>query len=231
MSVRSDEAAILEELHKDEERLHEDEQKLHMDEKKVIVAFSLIAVILLGSIAGAVYLFRSVEARIAQSTSQSEARVEQPIVSPTATTTILSATSTPSPTTTPSKQVNTKPATQDYYINVGSGTNQSSDWTDVFGATTTLDLSQYQNIKEVHFEAFVNVPTANGTVSVRLYNATDKHPVWNSEVTKEGSAETDHLISPALSYDKGAKLYQVQMKSQLNVAANLVQSRIHVVAK
>ena len=92
---------------------------------------------------------------------------------------------------------------------------------------TSLDFGSYNRIKEVHFEASVYVPTANQSVSVRLYNVTDKHPVWYSEVTMAGGPSA-YLTSPAVSYDTGTKLYQVQMKTQLQSTANLVQSKIHV---
>ncbi|EKD86984.1 MAG: hypothetical protein ACD_37C00088G0007 [uncultured bacterium] len=124
-----------------------------------------------------------------------------------------------------------KTTTKDHYINIGSGTNQSSDWTDVSGALTTADIGQYPDIKEVHFEAFINVPTANGSVSVRLFNKTNSYLVSNSEIIRDGIVETYHFISPALIYDVGPKLYQVQMKSQLNVLANLVSARIHIVTE
>ncbi len=122
-------------------------------------------------------------------------------------------------------------ATKDYYINLGSGTDQSSDWADVQGALTTFDFGQYYNIKEVHFEASISVPTANGTVSVRLFNETDMHPVWNSEITGPASSQSTLMISPGIIYDNAPKMYQVQMKSQLNVSANLLEARFHIIAQ
>ena len=116
---------------------------------------------------------------------------------------------------------------QGVFYPLGSGSSTASDWTDVPGVVTSLDFGSYNRIKEVHFEASVYVPTANQSVSVRLYNVTDKHPVWYSEVTMAGGPSA-YLTSPAVSYDTGTKLYQVQMKTQLQSTANLVQSKIHV---
>jgi hypothetical protein len=117
---------------------------------------------------------------------------------------------------------------KDYYVSLGSGTSQASDWTDVPGVAAVIDFGQYPHIKEIHFEASVYVPTANEWVSIRLYNETDKHPVWNSQVTTNAAA-TAYLTSPALNYDTGSKLYQVQMETQLQAPATLVQSRIHII--
>ena len=124
----------------------------------------------------------------------------------------------------------TKSGVKDYFIPLGSGTNQSSDFSDVVGVLASVDFGGYQNIKEIRFEASINVPTANQSVSVRLYNTTDKHPVWSSEVTMNGGA-AEYLISPVLAYDTGLKTYQVQMKTQLQYLSNLTQSRIHVILK
>ncbi|OGH19668.1 MAG: hypothetical protein A3D74_00540 [Candidatus Levybacteria bacterium RIFCSPHIGHO2_02_FULL_37_13] len=45
-----------------------------------------------------------------------------------------------------------------------------------------IDRSNYEDLESVVFEASVHVPTGNQTAGVRLFNATDKHPVWFSEV-------------------------------------------------
>jgi hypothetical protein len=118
-------------------------------------------------------------------------------------------------------------AVKDYYISFGSGTTQAGDWTDVPGVQAVIDFGQYPHIKEIHFEVSLYVPTANEWISVRLYNETDNHPVWNSQVTMS-SGTTAYLTSPAINYDTGSKLYQVQMETQLGSEATLVQSRIHI---
>ncbi len=209
------------------EELHEEEEELRKEERKVRLAFILTAVFILILLAGVSYL--AVQSTIQKKSNTTIVKVIEPSIS-------ITPPPSPSPllTTSPtsiSTKVNNESTTADYYINLGAGSNQSTDWTDVFGAVTTADIGQYQNIKEVHFEAFINVPTANGTVSVRLFNKTDKHPVWNSEVTRNGTADTYQFISPQVSYDNGPKLYQVQMKTQFGIAANLTSSRIHIVTK
>jgi hypothetical protein len=141
-----------------------------------------------------------------------------------------------SPSVTPAPQVNnvnidnTKVAIKDYYIPLGSGSSQAGDWEDVSGALATIDFGQYQSIKEIKMEASVVVPTGNEMVWVRLFNKTDQHPVWYSEVAVISNANS-YLVSSPVAYDFGKKIYQVQMKTQLKVPANLIYARIHVVSE
>jgi hypothetical protein len=116
---------------------------------------------------------------------------------------------------------------KEYFVPLGTGTSTAGDWTDVTGASSYVDTAQYPRIKKVVFEATVMVPTGNQTVYVRLFNATDKHPVWFSESSMDSTGPI-LLTSSAITLDRGNKLYQVQMKTQLKFTANLSQSRIHI---
>lgn len=117
---------------------------------------------------------------------------------------------------------------KEYYVPLGSGSGNSSDFADVSGAAANIDNTEYSNIKTVTFEASVSIPTGNETVYVRLYNATDKHPVWFSDVSLSGGLP-QLLISSPITLDTGNKLYQVQMKTSLSYQAVLAQSRVHIV--
>ncbi len=120
---------------------------------------------------------------------------------------------------------------KEYYIPFGSGSGNSADWQDVAGLQAYVDSVGYPNIKSVVFEASLHIPTGNETVTVRLYNATDGHPVWNSEVNFNGNASSVLLTSSSVSLDSGNKLYKVQMKTQLQFNAILDQSRLHITTK
>lgn len=140
---------------------------------------------------------------------------------------------TPTPTQALQQSKPVRPANEvtykDYYINLGSGSNRSTEWTDVAGTVNTFDISDYKNIKEARLETNTNAPTANGTISIRLFNKTDGSAVWNSERTVQAEKEGSLLISEPLNYPYGPKMYQIQMKSQLGVEANLIQARIHII--
>ncbi|MDP3726850.1 MAG: hypothetical protein Q8Q96_00870 [bacterium] len=118
-------------------------------------------------------------------------------------------------------------STKEFFVPLGSGTNIVDEWTDVAGAQAYIDRSQYGSIKSVVFEASVYIPTGNQIVWVRLFNVTDKHPVWLSEMSHEGGAPK-LLVSKPITLDSGNKLYQVQMKNQLKDKVNLVQSRVRI---
>lgn len=116
---------------------------------------------------------------------------------------------------------------KEYYISLGSGSNSTSDWTDVGGVQAYVDTLNYSKIRQAFFEVTIHIPNGNQKVYARLYNATDKHPVWFSEVSLEGSQPT-LLISDQITLDAGNKLYQVQMKTQLKDKANLLQARVRI---
>jgi len=119
------------------------------------------------------------------------------------------------------------PTVKEYFVTFGPGSSIANDWTDVTGLQAYVDSTQYGRIKSVVFEANVFIPTGNETAYVRLFNATDKHPVWFSEVSLSGG-QPQLLISQPITLDPGNKLYQVQMKTSLKYQANLAQSRLHI---
>jgi hypothetical protein len=127
-----------------------------------------------------------------------------------------------------SSQTTVSSQTKEYYVPFGSGSGTSSDWQDVPGLQASIDSSSYGSIKSVVFEASLHIPNGNQTASVRLFNSTDGHPVWNSEVDFNGNVNSVLLVSPNVSLDSGNKLYKVQIKTQLQFQAVLDQSRLHI---
>ncbi len=140
----------------------------------------------------------------------------------------LAITSSPTPTKAPASDQKTSSTTKEYYIPFGSGSGSSLDWKDVAGLQASIDSNGYNSIKSVVFEVSLHVPTGNETASVRLYNATDNHPVWNSEVTFNGNSSSVFMASSPISLDSGNKLYKVQIKTQLQYPAIVDQSRVHI---
>lgn len=125
-------------------------------------------------------------------------------------------------------RVSTLPREQ--FIPFGSGSTDVLDWTDVAGLEAEVDSTKYGRIKTVVFEATIRIPTGNEVAYVRLFNVTDKHPVWFSEVSVEGG--TPKLVASApLTLDSGNKLYRVQMKTSLRHLAILDQARLRITAE
>lgn len=206
--------------------------RLKKDEKTIRIGFFIIGIVIFLLTINSIFLSYTLtkESSLQKTTPQ-----ENPDFSPPPTPTPCSSCeTTPLPTvhtqTQPvvQKQNAMQPLAKDYFIPLGSGTNQTNDWTDVAGAQVSVNFGQYQNIKEVRFEATVTTPTSSQVVWVRLFNTTDKHPVWYSEVQTQGESSA-YLVSQPLTYDTGLKTYQVQMKTQLQGLTNLTQARIHVV--
>lgn len=143
----------------------------------------------------------------------------------------LEITSTPTPTQKPivvtQQPVISSP--REYFISFGTGSSSASEWTDLPGLQVTVDSHSYNRIKTTTFEATLRIPTGNESASVRLFNVTDKHPVWFSEMSMEGG--TPKFLSTPITLDSGNKTYQVQMKTSLSYPAYLDQARIHIVTK
>ncbi len=136
-------------------------------------------------------------------------------------------------TPTPTKIIPTQAQTssslaKEFFVPFGTGSSSSDDWQDVAGLKATLDPANYGSIKTVVFEASVRIPTGNEIAYVRLYNITDKHPVWFSDVSLDGGVG-QLLVSKPITLDSGNKTYQVQMKTSLKYPAFLDQSRLHII--
>lgn len=116
---------------------------------------------------------------------------------------------------------------REFFVSFGGGSNSTDDWVDVPGLQAYVDSTKYGRIKSAAFEASVHIPTGNQTAYIRLYSVTEKHPVWNSEVSIEGGTPK-LLISGPITLAAGKALYQVQMKTQLKFTAVLDQSRLHI---
>lgn len=135
---------------------------------------------------------------------------------------------TPLPTVKQISQVSASSSVKEFFVPFGVGSNSSDDWQDVPGLKATLDPANYGNIKTVTFEATIRIPTGNETAYVRLFNVSDKHPVWFSEISLEGGTP-QLLISKPIALDLGNKTYQIQMKTSLKYPAFLDQSRLHII--
>lgn len=116
---------------------------------------------------------------------------------------------------------------KEFYIPLGTGSTKSPDWQDVLSAEAYIDTAGYPSIKEVTFEVFMHIPTANGRMYAKLFNVTDKHDVWFSEVFMEGNTVTRKEAK--ITLEPGKKQYRVMLKSTLRYDALLDNARIKIV--
>ena len=143
---------------------------------------------------------------------------------------------TPIPTTTPEiKYIQTNTSAnnspKEYYVPLGSGSGNYSDWTDVPGLQAYIDSTSYGSIKTVTFEGSVHVPSNNQIVSIRLVNATENRVIGGSQLDFNGGPDSVFKSSMPITLDYGQKLYKVQLKTQLNYNTVIDQARVHIITQ
>lgn len=122
-------------------------------------------------------------------------------------------------------------AQKEIFIPIGSGSTFKSDYEDLAGLEVTIDSAKYSLIESAVFEASIWVQDGNGKMFAQLYNTTDKHPVWFSEIAASSSKST-LVTSPKITLDNGSRTYKVQAKTNLtSYAAHVENARIKIVLK
>lgn len=135
----------------------------------------------------------------------------------------------PSPQTIQKTIKTTSSGVKEFFVPLGSGSTQNDQWEDIAGVEAYVDTAGYPNIETVYFETSLHIPTKNGTVYARLYNVSDKHPVWFSETSTD--SDTSKFVAAQIKLDKGNKLYRVQMKTTLKYPSLLDFARIKIITK
>lgn len=131
---------------------------------------------------------------------------------------------TPEVTRTPSPTISLQPTTtkieelkqkslREAYIPIGSGSTTKDSWDALTGVEVAIDTQKTGNIKEAYFQAILRIPTGNGKISAKLFNVTDNHDVWFSEISNEGANGV--LKEAKITLTQGSKLYRVYLKSSL----------------
>lgn len=144
--------------------------------------------------------------------------------------------STPTPQMVEKETVFEKVVTQiqtsqvkEYFIPLGRAAvrTEKFTWTDT-GAEAIIDLSNYEGVKEVRFEATLSVES--GEVEALLYNVSDGYAVYGSTLVGKGPQPALHR-SGNLVLHSGAKTYRVQMRTSLNYTAEMDNARIRILVK
>ena len=120
--------------------------------------------------------------------------------------------------------------TKEFYIPLGTGTTKSVTYTALNTSDFYFDPSLYGKIKEIYFEMGVRIPTANGRVYAKLYNVTDQHDVWYSEIWGEGD-KGQYISSPKITLEKDRKRYRVYLRNTMEYDAYLDMARLRVVTE
>ncbi len=134
-------------------------------------------------------------------------------------------------TTTTVQQTVVQTAQKEIFIPIGDGNTTSNSYVNLPGVQVTIDSSKYSGIDHVDFEANIWVTNGNGKMYAQLYNSTDGHPVWNSEIaTSSGSGVL--TVSAPITLDPGQRTYIVQAKTNLTeFPANISSARVKITLK
>lgn len=133
--------------------------------------------------------------------------------------------------TTKVEQTVVQTAQKEIFIPIGDGSTNSNSYVNLSGVQVTVDSNKYLGIERVDFEANIWVTNGNGKMYAQLYNSTDGHPVWNSEISTS-SANGVLTVSAPITLDSGQRTYIVQAKTNLSeFAANVKSARIKITLK
>lgn len=115
-----------------------------------------------------------------------------------------------------------------WYIPLGSGMSLKDQYEDLLSVQAYIDTASYPSIQKAYFEVFLRNPTGNGYAQAKLFNVTDKHDVWFSEVTFEGGGTA--LKTAQIILEPGNKLYRVMLRSSLKYDVYVENVRIKIVS-
>lgn len=112
----------------------------------------------------------------------------------------------------------------------GSGSTQSTSWTDVPNAQVWLNFSgEYGQLAKAWWDAFLRVDNANGTTYARLFDVTHGIAVNGSEISVSNTTtSTDVESAGNLQFWSGRNLYRVQIKSLNSSTAFFDSGRIKI---
>jgi len=130
-----------------------------------------------------------------------------------------------------SSQTIVQTAQKEIFIPIGNGSTNSKSYVDLNGLEVTIDTNKYSAIESVVFEASIWVQDGNGKVYAQLYNASDKRPVWFSEISTI-SAKGVLATSSKITLEKGVRTYRVQAKTDMDAyTAHVDNARLKITLK
>ncbi len=194
----------------------------------------LIATALLFVVTNTVFLDIVVFGKASDTAPAVPISVEAPSACPAACTPVMAGlitaklTDHPAAAVTPSVapvQADTSP--KEYYVPLGSGTTKNDQWEAIPGAEATIDTSLYPKIKQVTFESYLRIPVGIGWMHVKLFNATDGHDVWGSQLQTESNTSSHQ--SAVITLDPGNKRYIVMAQSTIRAEAYIDNARIKII--
>jgi len=136
-----------------------------------------------------------------------------------------------SPTRSPGASVQSAPlaTTKEFYIPLGSGRTTSREFAELVGVEAVINTANYPRIQSVLFEASMHLFPGNGRMTAKLYNITDRHDVWFSELSTDGGSIVKK--ETPITLENGEKLYRVMVQSTLGYEAIVDNARVRIITE
>lgn len=137
---------------------------------------------------------------------------------------------TPTPAPLPTSTSRPAQAKRITYLNLnGTITTQNTDWTDIGGTDTPINLAtEYGKDAYVDWDASIKTSSSGSKVFVRLYDETHNIAVNGSDL-ESNSTTSVRVSSGRLYLWQGQNTYRVQIKSLNGVDASFDGGRIKIV--
>ncbi|MFH1959177.1 MAG: hypothetical protein ABIJ22_02520 [Patescibacteria group bacterium] len=117
---------------------------------------------------------------------------------------------------------------KEYVIYLGSGNTTSREWIEVGGTKTTIDTANYPAIKNVQFQASLNI--VGGEARARFKNKTTGAIFYDSEVM-HNSSTTTWVSRTDLILHNGSNEYVIELRSTSGELAQLEGARLRITVK
>jgi hypothetical protein len=137
---------------------------------------------------------------------------------------------TAKPTNIPTSTPRPKVKTVSYVTVPGAGSTGANVWTTLTGTDFYFDPADYPGLKEIYFEANMDLFNGNGIAYVRLYDVTHGIGVQGSDVQTTSQIPTV-AVSGQVTFWAGKNLIRVQAKSLTADTAIYNSGRLRVVTE
>jgi hypothetical protein len=136
-------------------------------------------------------------------------------------------------TTTEGKKTQPEPASTTktpsitYWPLGGSIVTNKQEWSYPGGSEAFFNKNDYAGAKKITWEAFLKIKDSNGEANARLYDASHKVVISNSEIKGGGETLVLRPSAPLLLLE-GNNLYQVQLRSTTGYEVYLEGARFKI---
>lgn len=115
--------------------------------------------------------------------------------------------------------------TREYFVPMGTGSTNKTDWIDVPSVQATINGDRYGQVVAAYFEASMKSP--NGKVEARLLDRTNATVIHESNVEHIG--DYTWIISKPFALPTGGRTFVVQMRSGSGDTVEINGARLRIV--